>query len=176
MRGSGRCNGAQLHSPGPVANPYIGLCTIANFHNVWCPSIVVDFAQSMLMSDIYVSMFRVSMKCHYKPIGLLGVHVNTDLQCLHLCQTLCAPLFHMGPYVPQPSDVHMQHSVCVCVAQVIVYVHPFVQCIELVSAYVYTSIPPRNHSGRASATGKVGKMWLGTAVDCLWSYSCRLST
>ena len=58
-------------------------------------------------------------------------------------------------------------------------VHEFMHVFtseELVSAYVHTCITLRNRSARASATGKVGKMWLGTAVDCLWSYSCRPST
>ena len=46
--------------------------------------------------------------------------------------------------------------------------------VRKLSAYVYTSIQLRNCSGHALATGKVGKMLLAMAVDCLWLYSCRL--
>ena len=79
---------------------------------------MVYFAQSMLISDIYmcVCVFKVSMKhlmCavvmkhHYKPIGSLGVHVNSDLQWLYLC-SIWGPMSRS-----HQMYIHMQYCVYV---------------------------------------------------------------
>ena len=54
----------------------------------------------------YVHIHAVAMKHNYKPIGSLGVHVDSDFQWLHLC-SIWSPMSHS-------HQMYTCNTVCMC--------------------------------------------------------------